>query len=72
MKKDGAFGRIQEPSFNELSSQNVFNTASDLIAISYLERVQSQQNSTSKRWSEISVSSIIIMGAKVINLIIYR
>ncbi len=46
MKKDGTHGRIQEPSFNELSSQNVFNTSSDLIAISYLERVQSQQSST--------------------------
>lgn len=46
MKKDGTHGRIQEPSFSELSAQNVFNTASDLIAISYLERVQSQQSST--------------------------
>ena len=46
MKKDGTHGRIQEPSFSELSSQNVFSTASDLIAISYLERVQSQQSST--------------------------
>ena len=46
MKKDGTYGRIQEPSFNELSLQNVFNTAGDLIAISYLERLQSQQSST--------------------------
>jgi non-specific serine/threonine protein kinase len=46
MKKDGTHGRIQEPSFNELSLQNVFNTAGDLIAISYLERLQSQQSST--------------------------
>ncbi len=46
MKKDGTYGRIQEPSFNELSKQNVFNTSSDLIAISYLERLQSQQSST--------------------------
>jgi non-specific serine/threonine protein kinase len=46
MKKDGTYGRLQEPSFNELSKQNVFNTSSDLIAISYLERLQSQQNST--------------------------
>ena len=46
MKKDGTHGRIQEPSFSELSSQNVFNTSSDLIAISYLERLQSQQSST--------------------------
>lgn len=46
MKKDGTYGRIQEPSYNELSKQNVFNTSSDLIAISYLERLQSQQSST--------------------------
>jgi non-specific serine/threonine protein kinase len=46
MKKDGTYGRIQEPSYNELSEQNVFNTSSDLIAISYLERLQSQQSST--------------------------
>ncbi len=46
MKKDGTYGRIQEPSFNELSLQNVFNTAGDLIAISYLERIQTQQSST--------------------------
>ncbi|TFH00448.1 MAG: hypothetical protein E4H13_07460, partial [Calditrichales bacterium] len=46
MKKDGTYGRIQEPSFSELSLQNVFNTSSDLIAISYLERLQSQQSST--------------------------
>jgi non-specific serine/threonine protein kinase len=46
MKKDGTYGRIQEPSYNELSKQNVFNTSSDLIAISYLERLQSQQTST--------------------------
>ncbi len=46
MKKDGTYGRIQEPSYNELSTQNVFNTSSDLIAISYLERLQSQQSST--------------------------
>jgi non-specific serine/threonine protein kinase len=46
MKKDGTYGRIQEPSFNELSLQNVFNTAGDLIAISYLERLQTQQSST--------------------------
>jgi non-specific serine/threonine protein kinase len=46
MKKDGTHGRLQEPSYNELSKQNVFNTSSDLIAISYLERLQSQQSST--------------------------
>ena len=46
MKKDGTYGRIQEPSYNELSEQNVCNTSSDLIAISYLERLQSQQSST--------------------------
>ncbi|HGY55599.1 MAG TPA: hypothetical protein ENK44_07865 [Caldithrix abyssi] len=45
MKKDGSYGRIQEPSFNELSDQNVFRTSGDLIAISYLERLQSQQSS---------------------------
>lgn len=45
MKKDGTYGRIQEPSFNELSAQNVFRTSGDLIAISYLERLQSQQSS---------------------------
>ncbi len=45
MKKDGTYGRIQEPSFNELSEQNVFRTSGDLIAISYLERIQSQQSS---------------------------
>jgi len=45
MKKDGTYGRIQEPSFNELSDQNVFRTSGDLIAISYLERLQSQQSS---------------------------
>ncbi len=45
MKKDGTYGRIQEPSFNELSEQNVFRTSGDLIAISYLERLQSQQSS---------------------------
>jgi len=45
MKKDGTFGRVQEPSFNELSDQNVFRTSGDLIAISYLERLQSQQSS---------------------------
>ena len=46
MKKDGTFGRTQEPSFSELSAQNVTSTASDLITISYLERLQSQQSST--------------------------
>jgi non-specific serine/threonine protein kinase len=46
MKKDGTYGRLQEPSFNELHKQNVFNTSSDLIVISYLERLQSQQSST--------------------------
>ena len=51
MKKDGTYGRIQEPSFNELSLQNVFNTAGDLIAISYLERLQTQQLSTYYRGS---------------------
>jgi len=45
MKKDGTYGRIQEPSFNELSEQNVFRTSGDLIAISFLERLQSQQSS---------------------------
>lgn len=45
MKKDGTYGRVQEPSFNELSEQNVFRTSGDLIAISYLERLQSQQSS---------------------------
>lgn len=45
MKKDGTYGRVQEPSFNELSDQNVFRTSGDLIAISYLERLQSQQSS---------------------------
>ena len=45
MKKDGTYGRIQEPSFNELSAQNVFRTSGDLIAISYLERLQAQQSS---------------------------
>ncbi|MCB0281771.1 MAG: SNF2 helicase associated domain-containing protein [Calditrichae bacterium] len=45
MKKDGTYGRVQEPSFNELSAQNVFRTSGDLIAISYLERLQSQQSS---------------------------
>jgi len=46
MKKDGTFGRIQEPSFNELSAQNVTSNSSDLITISYLEKIQTQQNST--------------------------
>ncbi len=46
MKKDGTFGRTQEPSYNELSQQNVSSNSSDLITISYLERIQSQQNST--------------------------
>ncbi|NOX88993.1 MAG: hypothetical protein GXO77_08205, partial [Calditrichaeota bacterium] len=45
MKKDGTYGRIQEPSFSELSGQNVFRTSGDLIAISYLERLQTQQPS---------------------------
>jgi len=45
MKKDGTYGRMQEPSFNELSDQNVFRTSGDLIAISFLERLQSQQSS---------------------------
>jgi len=45
MKKDGTYGRIQEPSFNELNEQNVFRTSGDLIAISFLERLQSQQSS---------------------------
>ncbi len=45
MKRDGTYGRIQEPSFNELSDQNVFRTSGDLITISYLERLQSQQSS---------------------------
>lgn len=45
MKRDGTYGRVQEPSFNELSAQNVFRTSGDLIAISYLERLQSQQSS---------------------------
>jgi len=44
MKKDGTYGRVQEPSFNELSAQNVFRTSGDLITISYLERLQSQQS----------------------------
>jgi non-specific serine/threonine protein kinase len=44
MKKDGTYGRLQEPSFNELSEQNVFRTSGDLIAVSYLERLQSQQS----------------------------
>lgn len=46
MKKDGSYGRTQEPSFNELSAQNVDNTSSDLIVISYLERLQAQQSTT--------------------------
>ena len=46
LKKDGTFGRTQDPSFSELSAQNVTATASDLITISYLERIQSQQSST--------------------------
>jgi non-specific serine/threonine protein kinase len=46
MKKDGTYGRLQEPSYSELSKQNVFNTSSDLIVISYLERLQSQQSNT--------------------------
>ncbi len=45
MKKDGTYGRMQEPSFSELSGQNVFRTSGDLIAISYLERIQTQQPS---------------------------
>ncbi|HHE54844.1 MAG TPA: hypothetical protein ENL21_03610, partial [Caldithrix abyssi] len=45
MKKDGSYGRMQEPSFGELSGQNVFRTSGDLIAISYLERIQAQQPS---------------------------
>lgn len=45
MKKDGTYGRVQEPSYNELSAQNVFRTSGDLIAISYLERLQTQQSS---------------------------
>ncbi len=45
IKKDGTYGRIQEPSFSELSGQNVFRTSGDLIAISYLERLQTQQSS---------------------------
>ncbi len=49
MKKDGTYGRVQEPSFNELSAQNVFRTSGDLIAISYLERLQSQQSSVYHR-----------------------
>jgi non-specific serine/threonine protein kinase len=46
MKKDGTYGRTQEPSFNELSAQNVDNTSSDLIVIAYLERLQTQQSTT--------------------------
>jgi non-specific serine/threonine protein kinase len=46
MKKDGTYGRLQEPSYSELSKQNVFNTSSDLIVISYLERLQSLQSNT--------------------------
>jgi non-specific serine/threonine protein kinase len=46
MKKDGSYGRIQEPSFNEISAQNVDSNSSDLIVISYIERLQSQQSST--------------------------
>ncbi len=46
MKKDGTYGRIQEPSFNELSTQNVTSSSSDRIVISYLERIQSQQSTT--------------------------
>lgn len=46
MKKDGTYGRVQEPSFNELHKQNVSANSSDLIVISYLERLQSQQSST--------------------------
>jgi non-specific serine/threonine protein kinase len=46
MKKDGTYGRVQEPSFNELYAQHVDSTSSDLIVISYIERLQSQQSST--------------------------
>ncbi len=46
MKKDGSYGRVQEPSFNELSKQNVSANSGDLIVISYLERLQAQQSST--------------------------
>lgn len=49
IKKDGTYGRIQEPSFSELSGQNVFRTSGDLIAISYLERLQTQQSSVYSR-----------------------
>ncbi|RMH63149.1 MAG: ATP-dependent helicase [Calditrichaeota bacterium] len=49
MKKDGTYGRVQEPSYNELSQQNVFRTSGDLIAVSYLERLQSQQSSVYHR-----------------------
>ena len=65
MKKDGTFGRIQEPSFSELSSQNVFNTASDLIAISYLERIQSQQNS--KKLMPLGMMAAIQRQKKIIS-----
>lgn len=46
MKKDGTYGRTQEPSFNELTAQNVVSSSGDLIAISYLEKIQSQQTTT--------------------------
>ncbi len=49
MKKDGTYGRVQEPSYNELSQQNVFRTSGDLIAVSYLERLQSQLSSVYHR-----------------------
>lgn len=49
MKKDGTYGRIQEPSFQELSDQNVFRTSGDLITVSYLDRLQSQQMTSSTR-----------------------
>jgi len=70
MKKDGTYGRLQEPSFNELSKQNVFNTSSDLIAISYLERLQSQQTSTYYRGRlEASYLSFGLDAGEIFNLL---
>lgn len=70
MKKDGTYGRVQEPSYNELSAQNVFRTSGDLIAISYLERLQSQQSSVYYRGRlETSYLNFGLDGGQLFNLL---
>ena len=70
MKKDGTYGRVQEPSFNELSAQNVDSTSSDLIVISYIERLKSQQSSTFYRGRlETSYLNFGIDGGEIFSLL---